>query len=371
MRVRFKPALLGAALVTILSCGSDSELPVLSVPDGMLMTEFPIVNGAVWIYQNEADPSEQYRLSVEGTRNISSYIHYKTEYTALDASGDPLPGEAPPASDFYAANGLHQRLAALTKTPGVFPSATFVPVQAEEGVEGSVSVRKPASISPFPVGAAYVRKTLSGDLDTLGINDDPDLDPSDADDPADRLTRNRYDEINTGTIGLILESASEGAGGNQFQKHLPPRRLWEFPLRVGSRWTVFETFELWDGVGVGSQPKIIAERRVASEENVVTPGYSGSALLVEEWTIGLSRDAETGELIIPSIDDENGNGQPDRGEPTARYWVASGVGVVKYEYEIFDIDAWRATTPPYFTRKTFVLGRSAIPAGIKADSASE
>jgi hypothetical protein len=371
MRIRFKPALLGAALAAMVSCGSDTELPVIILPDGMLMTEFPIVNGAVWVYQNEADASDQYRVSVQGTRNISSYIHYKWEYNALDGAGNPLPGEAPPPSDFYAANGLHQRLAALTKTPGVFPSATFIAVPAEDGIEDSVSVRRPASLSPFPIGAAYVRKSLGDNLDTLGINDDPVGDPSDTDDPAERLTRNRYDEVNTGTIGFILESASEGAGGNQFQKHLPPRRLWEFPLMVGKRWTVFETFELRDGVGVGSQPKIIAERRVASEENVVTPGYSGPALLVEEWTVGLSRDEETGELIIPSIDDENGNGIPDRGEATARYWVASGVGVVKYDYEIFDIAAWQASTPPFFTGKTFVLVRASIPAGIKADGAGE
>jgi hypothetical protein len=369
MRIRLKPALLGAALATIVACGLDSERPTFETPDGMLMTEFPIVNGAVWIYQNEADASEQYRVSVEGTRNISSYIHYKTEYTALDAAGEPLPGEAPPASDWYSANGLHQRLAALTRTPGVFTSATFVPVAAEEGETEGPALSKPASIAPFPVGAVFVRKTLAEGLDALGINDD--ADPTDADDPGARFTQNRYDEINTGTMGFILESASEGAGGNQFQKHLPPRRLWEFPMRVGSRWRVFETTALPGGGGRGPQPKILAERRVASEENVVTPGYEGPALIVEEWAVGLSQDAETGEFIVPSIDDLNSNGQPDRGQPTARYWVASGVGVVKYEYEVFDLEAFQATTPPYFTRKTFILGRVSIPEGVKADGAGE
>ncbi len=367
MRIRFKVAILAASMATMVACGLDSEHAEFETPDGMLMTDFPIVNGSVWIYQNEADASEQYRVSVEGTRNISSYIHYKTEYTALDAAGEPLPGEAPPASDWYSANGLHQRLAALTRTPGVFTSATFVPVAAEEGEDDGPSLSKPASIAPFPVGAVYVRKTLAESLDALGINDDL----ASADDPGGRLTQNRYDEINAGTMGMILESASEGAGGDQFQKHLPPRRLWEFPMRVGSRWRVFETTALPGGGGRGAQPKILAERRVAREESVSVPGYSGSALVVEEWAVGLSQDAETGEFIVPSIDDLNSNGQPDRGEPTARYWLAAGVGVVKYEYEVFDIEAFRATTPPYFTRKTFVLGRASIPDGVKADGAGE
>jgi len=374
MRIRFKPALLGAARAAsvacgIAACGLDTELPEFATPDGMLMTEFPIVNGAVWIYQNEADASEQYRVSVEGTRNISSYIHYKTEFTALDAAGEPRPGEAPPASDWYSANGLHQRLAALTRTPGVFTSATFVPVSAEDGVTDGPSLSKPASVAPFPVGAVFVRKTLAEGLDYLGIDDDPNA--TDADDPGGRLTQNRYDEINVGTLGFILESASEGAGGNQFQKHLPPRRLWEFPMRVGSRWRVFETTALPGGGGRGPQPKILAERRVASEENVDTPGYVGPTLVVEEWAVGLSQDAETGEFIVPSIDDLNSNGHPDRGEPTARYWLASGIGVVKYEYEVFDIDAFRATTPPYFTRKTFILTRASIPEGVKPDDDGE
>ncbi len=373
MRIRLRPALIGVALAAMVSCGADSELPLVVVPDGMLMTEFPIVNGAVWVYENEADASQQYRLSVQGTRTISSYVHYKTEYAALDAAGNPLAGEAPPASDFFAANGLHRREGALTQTPGAFTTAQFLLRKAEDGSEAEVGyagpvVYKAAATRTFPVGAAFVRKSLGTNLDDLGINDDPDLDGDDGDDPGDRLTRNRYDEVNVGTLGYILESASEGAGGNQFQKHLPPRRLWEFPMRVGATWTVFETPEL---TGKKPQPAVRVQRRVVREEDVSTPHYTGPALVVAEWVIGLAKDSETGESIVPSIDDEDGNGIPDRGEPTARYWVAPGVGVAKYEYEEFDLAAFSATGARSFARKTFVLNRASIPAGAKADGPSE
>ena len=147
-------------------------------------------------------------------------------------------------------------------------------------------------------------------------------------------------------------------------KHLPPRRFWEFPMRKGLRWTVFFTNEIDKGPTDAPQPPILAERRVADDAaSVVTPAYSGSALLVEEWVTGLRKDAD-GNLVIPSLDDTDGDGTPQRGAPTARYWVAPVYGVVKYEYEYVTL-----VPIPAFTRKTYVLTAFTAPTKAGSDAA--
>ena len=301
---------------------------------GMLIQEFPIVNGAIWAYQNVDAPGDQYRISVEGTRNISAENHWKLVYTKLDDNGAPLVGTPPDPIDFYGANGLHLRFGALNRTPGIFARAVFI---------GGV---KAAAVGAFPVANAYIRRTVGTDLEPL--------DPQEASESREPV---RYDEFSAGTIGLLHEGASEvvfGSGLN-FQKHLPPRRFWQFPIRVGAQWTVFRTAELSRGPTSAPQPGILAERRVAEETTVSTPGYTGPAYLVEEWVVGLRKDDE-GNEIVPSLDDENNDGTPDRGEPTARYWVAAGIGVVQYEYEFVDLGP-----PAAFTRKTYQLTRYNIP----------
>jgi hypothetical protein len=92
-----------------------------------------------------------------------------------------------------------------------------------------------------------------------------------------------------------------------FQKHFPPRKLWQFPFQVGNQWTVFEK---------NTPPKVIVIRRVSADKAKVTvpAGTYTDAYLIEEFI-------HTGENENIALD-----------EPDAKYWVAPNVGVVKYQY---------------------------------------
>lgn len=320
------PVLLAiTAALVFASCGDDEPTVQGPVFDGMTIQEFPLGLGATWTYANVDAPEEQYRVAVVGTRIISGFIHWVANYEALDAAGNPT-GEPPAPNDFYSANGLHMRLGALTRQPGVFARATFV------------GGTKAAAVSPFPVSVAFLRFSSPQDLEPLTDGQGLPI---------------RYDEVTRGTQGLILEGASEGVlsgGSTNFQRHIPPRRFWQFPMRKGSRWTVFRTNELSKGTGLAPQPAILAERLVTDgAASVATPRYTGSAYVVNEWVTGLRKGAD-GNVIVPSLEDTDGDGVPQRGAPTARYWVAPGVGIVKYEYEFVDLGP-----PAKFTRKTYVL----------------
>jgi hypothetical protein len=326
------PAMVAFVTLVLAGCAGDNE-PEFRPPtfQGLTVQKFPVGLGATWSYQNTQIPEERYRIEVVGTRIISSAVYWTMDYRKLDALGAPT-SDVPEPTDFYAANGLHMRLGALTRIPGVFARAVFV-----AGV-------KAAAVEPFPVKTVFARVESPQTLDPL--------------DPDQRLPL-RYDEMTRGTEAILLEGASEGVlpnGSTNFQKHLPPRRFWEFPMRKGSRWTVFFTNEIDRGPTSSPQPPILAERRVADDAATVeTPAYTGPSLLVEEWVTGL-RKGEDGELQIPSLDDTDGDGTPQRGAPTARYWVAPGYGVVKYEYEYVTL-----VPVPAFTRKTYVLTAFTAP----------
>lgn len=317
-------------------CTEDRE-PEFQPPvfSGLSVQAFPLGLGATWAYQNTEVPEERYRMEITGTRIINGSIYWTVDYRKLDPLGTPT-SEVPPPSDFYAANGLHMRLGALTRIPGIFARAVFV-----AGI-------KAAAVEPFPLKSAFIRLEVPQNLDLL--------------DPDQRLPR-RYDEMTKGTQAILLEGASEGVlpnGKTNFQTHFPPRRLWVFPMQKGSRWTVFLTQEIDRGPTLPPQPPILAERRVADDSaNVQTPIYSGSTLLVEEWVTGLPKDPN-GNLLIPSLDDTDGDGIPSRGLPTARYWVAPGYGVVQYEYEYVTL-----VPVPAFTRKTYVLTSFTPPSTAK------
>lgn len=84
----------------------------------------------------------------------------------------------------------------------------------------------------------------------------------------------------------------------------PKRVIWRFPLKVGDEWEVFrkETF-----------PEFRVVRRVTSIEEIdLLEGMRGKAYLVEEFAASYD--------------------EPLPDEPVSRYWVAPGMGVVKYEY---------------------------------------
>ncbi|MDA1193320.1 MAG: hypothetical protein O3A46_16720 [Candidatus Poribacteria bacterium] len=331
----------GLLVIGWFGCGEDADPGEYSLPDGLSVQDFPIANGAVWAYSNAANPAEQYRITVEGTRSVSGEHTWKFVHTQLDESGTPLLGQAPPPSDYYSANGLHVRLSALTAAPGIFSRAAFV---------NAPTVFKAAAVGPNPVANTYVFKSIGDNLKRL-----------EDDDPV------RYDELEADTDGVWIEIASEALLTDEslnFQKHLPLRRVWEFPLQTGRRWIVFRSQEL-PRVPRDPQPQILAERVVRGVENVDTPGYSGAAFLVEEWVVGLKKD-EDGNTVIPSLEDEDGDSVPQRGAATGRYWVAKGVGVVKYEYEFVNLGP-----PAAFERKTFELTRYTIPTRTLADVKSD
>ncbi|HIE25889.1 TPA: hypothetical protein EYP66_01220 [Candidatus Poribacteria bacterium] len=114
-----------------------------------------------------------------------------------------------------------------------------------------------------------------------------------------------------------------------FQKHFPPRKLWEFPLQVGNQWTVFEK---------NTPPKVIDIRRVSSDKVKVTvpSGTYTDAYLIEEFIhIG-----------------ENENIVFDK--PDSKYWIAPDVGLVKYEYTDYSAN-------PEGVKKVYELMKIIIP----------
>ena len=131
------------------------------------------------------------------------------------------------------------------------------------------------------------------------------------------------------------------------QKHFPERRIWDFPLRVGKRWTVVEKT---------TQTSRTVVRRVL-EENVpvAVPAGRYQAFLVEEEIVGLSQTEAFQPVGNPP------QLEPARYEP-AKYWVAPNVGVVKYQYDFLI----QTTTPSQETinvrrSTTFELQNAELP----------
>ena len=91
-----------------------------------------------------------------------------------------------------------------------------------------------------------------------------------------------------------------------FQRNLPKRVVWSFPLYAGKEWTVSESYTV---------PEIIYTRRVVSDNNVVTvpAGVFENVYYIEEQS-----------LFVGFADEEQ--------LPPSKYWIAPGVGVVKYEF---------------------------------------
>ena len=102
------------------------------------------------------------------------------------------------------------------------------------------------------------------------------------------------------------------------QKHFPPRLLWDFPLRIGKEWTVFET---------KTSPTHRVIRRVIGANIPITvpAGSFNNAYLVEEEIVGLAA------LPALKLSDDFERLEPAKYEP-AKYWVVPNIGVVKYRY---------------------------------------
>lgn len=114
------------------------------------------------------------------------------------------------------------------------------------------------------------------------------------------------------------------------QKHFPPRRLWDFPLKVGKEWVVFEKT-------IGIPVKVT---RYVTEKNAqitVPAGNFSTYVVYEEAVYGDS--AEPSSFLI---------------SPPAVYWVAPSVGVVQYRYS-----RYRATDA--LSSQTFALKSVHLP----------
>lgn len=90
-----------------------------------------------------------------------------------------------------------------------------------------------------------------------------------------------------------------------FQRDLPKRVLWSFPLYAGKEWVVSKTYV---------PPEVVYTRKVISVDGVITvpAGTYAGVYYVEEYA------------AIANL--------PDSREIQSKYWLAPYVGVVKYEY---------------------------------------
>ena len=113
-------------------------------------------------------------------------------------------------------------------------------------------------------------------------------------------------------------------------KHFPPRRLWDFPLKVGKQWTVFEK--------TAGAPVTVTRYVVEQNVQITVPAGSYTTYVVQEEVV--FADSEDPSIFIIS--------------PPAIYWVAPSVGVVQYRY-----NRYRATDA--FSAQTFALKRVHLP----------
>lgn len=147
---------------------------------------------------------------------------------------------------------------------------------------------------PFPVLATYFYKT------------------------SDTLTESAFD------IFLPIENPVFHA------KHFPPRRLWDFPLEVGKRWTVFEK--------TAGTPVSVTRYVVEKNVPITVPAGTYTTYVVQEEVV--YADSEDPSIFLIS--------------PPAIYWVAPSVGVVRYRY-----NRYRATDA--FSAQTFELKSAHLP----------
>ena len=113
-------------------------------------------------------------------------------------------------------------------------------------------------------------------------------------------------------------------------KHFPPRRLWDFPLKVGKQWTVFEK--------TAGAPVTVTRYVVEQNVQITVPAGTYTTYVVQEEVV--YADSEDPSIFIIS--------------PPAIYWVAPSVGVVQYRY-----NRYRATDA--FSAQTFALKRVHLP----------
>ena len=243
-------------LFAILNCGENGLLQPhdevrVPPPDssGFRAVDFPTNNGSAWTYVAQ-DTEREFTLRIEDTRDIGGYTHRQMTVSEMRPR-QPERFDREPV-DNLSANNLFFR----------FFSDDFY---SNEFYKDAV-----------PIFATYFLKTPNAYIETA------------------------YDAYIGGENPIFHE------------RHAPRRIIWDFPLKLGKEWVVFEKMTL---------PVVRVIRRVVDvNEPVTVPTGSYDAYVVEEEIVRRQPDssAEKSSVI-----------------PPAKYWVVPNVGVVKYEYTLF------------------------------------
>ena len=127
----------------------------------------------------------------------------------------------------------------------------------------------------------------------------------------------------TSTAEHAFELWLDYAASPYFQRNLPKRMVWLFPLYVGREWLVSES---------RVPPEITYTRKVVSDKGVLTV------------PAGTFKDVYYIEEYVYITDFSSGEESPDK------YWVAPDVGIIKYEYMDFISNTTRTYELTEFTK---------------------
>ncbi|MDE0040812.1 MAG: hypothetical protein OXT74_02145 [Candidatus Poribacteria bacterium] len=243
-------------LLVLLNCGengliqphSEVDIPPPDSSEFRAM-DFPTNNGSAWTYV-ALDTEREYTLRIEDTRDIGGFTHRQMTISEMRPR-QPDRFDREPV-DNLSANNLYFR----------FFSDDFYS-------DGFYKVA-------VPIFATYFLKTPNAYIETA------------------------YDAYIGGENPIFHE------------KHAPHRIIWDFPLKLGKEWIVFEKMTL---------PAIRVIRRVTGvNEPITVPTGSYDTYVIEEEIVGNQPhgDTEQSATILP-----------------AKYWVVPNVGIVKYEYTLF------------------------------------
>ena len=253
-------SIIGVALLmtlfSLLNCGEDGFIQPhgevsIPPPDSaeFQAVDFPTNNGSAWTYV-ALDTGQEFTLRIEDTRDIGGFTH--REMTISEMRPQQPERFNREAIDHLSANNLYFR----------FFSDDFY---SDEFYKEAV-----------PIYATYFLKTPNAYIETA------------------------YDAYIGGENPIFHE------------KHAPHRIIWDFPLKLGKEWVVFEKMTL---------PAVRVIRRVILvKEPVTVPTGSYDAYVVEEEIVGRQPDSDAGQSFAL---------------PPAKYWVVPNVGIIKYEYTLF------------------------------------
>ena len=211
--------------------------------------DFPTNNGSAWTYV-ALDTEREFTLRIEDTRDIGGFTHRQMTVSEMRPRQPERFNREP--VDNLSANNLYFR----------FFSDDFY---SNEFYKDAV-----------PIFATYFLKTPNAYIETA------------------------YDAYIGGENPIFHE------------RHAPHRIIWDFPVKLGKEWVVFEKMTL---------PAVRVIRRVVGvNEPITVPTGSYDAYVVEE------------EIVRTQL---HGDMEQSTAIPPAKYWVVPNVGIVKYEYTLF------------------------------------